>query len=88
MPVASFDFSSLLPPGLPPAAAKWGGRARYNFIGGNNDPEQTPVDGLVAAATAVLLGDGTGYLYSATCNAQPRLLQRDRSLSLMSGHPL
>ena len=38
--------------------------------------------------TAVLLGDGTGYLYSATCNAQPRLLQRDRSLSLMSGHPL
>ena len=51
MPVASFDFSSLLPAGLPPAAAKWNGTARYNFIGGNNDPAQIPVDGLVAAAT-------------------------------------
>jgi 2-aminoadipate transaminase len=59
MPVASFDFSSLLPAGLPPAAAKWAGRARYNFIGGNNDPAQTPVDGLVAAATAVLKREGS-----------------------------
>ena len=30
MPVAPFDFSSLLPAGLPPAAAKWTGAARYN----------------------------------------------------------
>ena len=52
MPVAPFDFSSLLPAG--PAAAKWTGAARYNFIGGNNDPGQIPVDALAAAATAVL----------------------------------
>jgi hypothetical protein len=26
---------------------------------------------------AVLLGDGTGYLHSATCNAQPRLQQKN-----------
>jgi 2-aminoadipate transaminase len=58
MPVASFDFSSLLPAGLPPAAVKWTGAARYNFIGGNNDPAQIPVDGLVAAATAVLRREG------------------------------
>jgi 2-aminoadipate transaminase len=58
MPVASFDFSSLLPAGLPPAAVKWTGAARYNFIGGNNDPAQIPVDGLIAAATAVLKREG------------------------------
>jgi 2-aminoadipate transaminase len=58
MPVAPFDFSSLLPTGLPPAAAKWSGAARYNFIGGNNDPAQIPVDSLMAAATAVLTREG------------------------------
>jgi 2-aminoadipate transaminase len=58
MAVASFDFSSLLPAGLPPAAVKWTGAARYNFIGGNNDPAETPVEGLVAAATAVLRREG------------------------------
>jgi len=58
MPVAPFDFSSLLPAGLPPAAAKWNGAARYNFIGGNNDPAQIPVDALAAAATAVLTREG------------------------------
>jgi 2-aminoadipate transaminase len=59
MPVAPFDFSSLLPAGLPPAAAKWTGAARYNFIGGNNDPAQIPVDDLVAAANAVLAREGS-----------------------------
>jgi 2-aminoadipate transaminase len=58
MPVAPFDFSALLPAGLPAAAAKWNGAARYNFIGGNNDPAQIPVDALAAAATAVLSREG------------------------------
>src|SRR5215831_20689018 len=58
MPVGSFDFAPLLPTGLPPAAVKWTGAARYNFIGGNNDPAQVPVDSLIAAATAVLKREG------------------------------
>jgi 2-aminoadipate transaminase len=58
MPVAPFDFSSLLPAGLPAAAAKWNGTARYNFIGGNIDAAQIPVDALAAAATAVLTREG------------------------------
>src|SRR5438309_10660728 len=58
MPAELFDFASLLPAGLPPAAAKWRGAARYNFIGGNNDPAQVPIDALVAAATAVLTREG------------------------------
>jgi 2-aminoadipate transaminase len=55
----TFDFAPLLRPGLPPAAAKWNGLAKYSFIGGNNDAAQVPVDGLIAAATAVLGREGS-----------------------------
>jgi 2-aminoadipate transaminase len=58
MTLGSFDFAPLLRPGLPPAAAKWNGFPRYNFVGGNNDAERVPVDGLIAAATAVLRREG------------------------------
>src|SRR5580765_1680881 len=54
----AFDFAPLLPPNLPPAAARWTGAAKYNFTGGNNDSDQVPVDGLIAAATASLKREG------------------------------
>src|SRR3954447_20935102 len=53
-----FDFAPLLPAGLPPAAARWTGLAKYSFVGGNNDPDQVPVDGLVDAVNAVLRREG------------------------------
>jgi 2-aminoadipate transaminase len=53
-----FDFGPLWAAGLPPPAARWPGLPRYNFTGGNNDPDQVPVDGLVAAANAVLWREG------------------------------
>src|ERR1700743_2014175 len=58
MTSATFDFAPLLPAGLPAPAAKWTGLAKYSFIGGNNDPEQVPVDGLVDAVKAVLKREG------------------------------
>jgi 2-aminoadipate transaminase len=58
MTLGSFDFAPLLRPGLPPPAAKWGGLSRFSFIGGNNDAAQLPIEGLVAAATAVLRREG------------------------------
>jgi 2-aminoadipate transaminase len=58
MTATSFDFASLLPAGLPQPAARWTGLARYSFVGGNNDPEQVPVQGLIDAATAVLKREG------------------------------
>jgi 2-aminoadipate transaminase len=58
MTLGSFDFAPLLRPGLPPAAAKWTGLPKYNFIGGNNDAQEVPVDGLIAAVTAVLTREG------------------------------
>jgi len=54
-----FDFTPLLPLGLPAAAVRWTGAPRYNFTGGNNDPDETPVAGLLAAAQSVLLREGS-----------------------------
>ncbi len=58
MTAAAFDFAPLLPAGLPPAAARWNGRVKYDFTGGNNDPDALPLDGLIAAADAVLRREG------------------------------
>jgi len=58
MPSAAFDFAPLLPAGLPAPAAKWTGLARYSFVGGNNDPDQVPVEGLIEAIDAVLRREG------------------------------
>jgi 2-aminoadipate transaminase len=58
MTSAPFDFAPLLPAGLPAAAAKWTGLAKYSFIGGNNDPDQVPVEGLIEAVNAVLRREG------------------------------
>jgi 2-aminoadipate transaminase len=58
MTARTFDFAALLPAGLPAPAAKWTGAPRYNFTGGNNDPDQVPVAGLIAAADAVLRREG------------------------------
>src|SRR5262249_41985407 len=53
-----FDFGRLWPAGLPAPASKWTGSPRINFTGGNNDPDQVPVDGLRAAADLVLKREG------------------------------
>jgi 2-aminoadipate transaminase len=53
-----FDFATLLAPNLPPAAVKWSGFPKYNFVGGHNDPEQLPLEALIAATNAVLRREG------------------------------
>src|ERR1044072_4751884 len=58
MASAMFDVARLLPAGLPPAALRWTGLAKYSFVGGNNDPDQVPLDGLIEAANAVLMREG------------------------------
>ena len=54
----SFDFVPLLPAGLPPPEARWTGRVKYDFTGGNNDSDGLPLDGLIAATDAVLRREG------------------------------
>src|SRR5467141_1310619 len=58
MTSATFDFTPLLPAGLPAPAAKWAGLAKYSFVGGNNDPDGVPVEGLIDAVNAVLKREG------------------------------
>ncbi len=58
MTSAQFDYAPLLPAGLPAPAARWTGLAKYSFVGGNNDPDGVPVDGLVEAVNAVLRREG------------------------------
>jgi 2-aminoadipate transaminase len=54
----AFDFASLFPAGLPAPSVKWQGAPKINFTGGNNDPDQVPVEELIAAANAVLAREG------------------------------
>jgi 2-aminoadipate transaminase len=58
MSSAAFDFAPLLPAGLPAPAARWKGRVKFDFTGGNNDPDSLPLDGLIVAADAVLKREG------------------------------
>ena len=58
MSTPSFDFVPLLRAGLPPPAVRWTGRVKYDFTGGNNDADSLPLDGLIAAADAVLRREG------------------------------
>src|ERR1700735_5916646 len=55
---SGFELAPLRPGGLPGPAAKWTGLAKYSFIGGNNDPDQVPVEGLIDAVNAVLKREG------------------------------
>ncbi|MEM9682461.1 MAG: PLP-dependent aminotransferase family protein [Pseudomonadota bacterium] len=50
----SFDFQGVFAKDLPAPAGRWGGFAKYNFIGGHNDPDGIPIDGLIESAERVL----------------------------------
>ena len=52
------DFEGLFAAGLPAPAARWNGFPRYNFVGGHNDPELVPVEGLIESAERVLRREG------------------------------
>ena len=51
-------FDQLFAADLPSPAARWTGYPRYNFVGGHNDPEIVPVEGLMASAERVLRREG------------------------------
>ena len=58
MSSAMFDYTPFFPPGLPPPAARWTGRVKFDFTGGNNDPDRLPLNGLIEAAESVLRREG------------------------------
>jgi 2-aminoadipate transaminase len=58
MAVVSLDYAKLFATNLPQGAAPWGGFPTYNFIGGHNNPDEIPIEGLIEAAARVLRQDG------------------------------
>ena len=54
----TFDFTQLVAPTAPDAAARFAGLPKFPFVGGHNDPEQVPVEALAAAAAAVIAREG------------------------------
>ena len=52
------DYAPLLRANLPPAAGKYAGFPKYNFVGGHNDAASVPVDDFIAAAGKVLKREG------------------------------
>ena len=56
---ATIDYGKLFSADLPDPAPRWTPFPKYYFIGGNNDPEQIPIEGLVEAAASVLRRDGS-----------------------------
>ncbi len=55
----TFDYSKLYSDGLPDPAGKWAPFPPYYFVGGNNDPEEIPIEGLIEAAASVLRREGS-----------------------------
>lgn len=53
-----FDFESRFSKTVPAPVARFKGFPKYMFVGGNNDPEQVPIEGLIEAAASVLRRDG------------------------------
>jgi 2-aminoadipate transaminase len=52
------DYEPLFRPGLPPPAVRWNGFPKFNLVGGHNDADCVPVEGLIAAAAAALRREG------------------------------
>ena len=86
MSSGSFDFAPLLPAGLPPPAVRWTGRVKYDFTGGNNDPDRLPLDGLIAAADAVLRREGRSLsTYGLNSGPQGYLALREFLVGKLKG---
>lgn len=76
--MTTFDFSTAIRSDLPPAALKWKGYPRHNFVGGHNAPESIATDDLVAAASRVLAREAPNLaMYSARSGPQGYLPLRD-----------
>lgn len=59
MSAANIDYAKLYAADAPDPAPKWAPFPPYYFVGGNNDPDQIPVEDLVEAATSVLRREGS-----------------------------
>lgn len=54
---AGIDYSKLFSKDLLPAAPRWAGHPKYNFVGGHSDPELQPMEQFIESAETVFRGD-------------------------------
>jgi 2-aminoadipate transaminase len=59
MSAMTIDYGKLYSADLPAPAVRWAPFPKYYFVGGNNDPEQIPIEGLIEAAASVLRREGS-----------------------------
>jgi hypothetical protein len=57
--------------GLQPTVARWTGHVKYDFTGGNNDPDALPLDGLIAATALKVKGVRFDIFIESRYRAQP-----------------
>ena len=58
MSATGFAYPNLFGKKVPAPAARWAGNAKFNFIGGHNDPTLIPIEALIEATTSVLRREG------------------------------
>jgi 2-aminoadipate transaminase len=56
---AAFDLTTCFASGLPDPGPRFPGFPKYNFVGGHNDPERIPIEGLIEATASVLRREGS-----------------------------
>ncbi len=54
----AFNYTPFFRADIPPGTARWSGFPKYNFIGGNNDEDNVPVEQLAKAAGEALRREG------------------------------
>ena len=58
MATSNLDYAKLFAANLPQSAPRWGGFPTYNFIGGHNNPDEIPIEGLIEASARILRREG------------------------------
>jgi 2-aminoadipate transaminase len=58
MATPNLNYATLFAKNLPAGAQPWGGFPPYNFIGGHNNPDEIPIEDLIASSARVLRKEG------------------------------
>lgn len=58
MAAPSLDYNRLFSKAVPSGTPEWHGFPQYNFIGGHNNPDEIPIDDLIAASARALRQEG------------------------------
>jgi 2-aminoadipate transaminase len=84
---SAFDLSAGLLAGTAATPARFAGFPPYMFVGGNNDPDCVPVEGLVKAAADVLVRHGSNLaIYNLGMGPQGYPPLRDHLASKLNRH--